>query len=102
MKKTIGILACTLLMGLCGCIEDDFSTSSADVLAFSTDSVKFDTVITAQSTPTKQFVVYNRSKKQLRIESIRMAGNSDKGHFFLNVDGTKEWWPMPGDRTWCD
>ncbi len=89
MKKTIGILACTLLMGLCGCIEDDFSTSSADVLAFSTDSVKFDTVITAQSTPTKQFVVYNRSKKQLRIESIRMAGNSDKGHFFLNVDGTK-------------
>lgn len=71
-----------------GCINDDISTSSSDVLAFSTDTVAFDTVITAQSTPTKQFMVYNRSKKKIVISSISIAGNS-KGKFYINVDGLK-------------
>lgn len=87
MKNILLLVALVAL--LTACIEDNFSTSTTDVLEFSTDSVKFDTVITAQSTPTKQFVVYNRGKKQLRISSIKMAGRSDKGHFYLNVDGVK-------------
>ena len=87
MKNILLLVALAAL--LTACIEDNFSTSTTDVLEFSTDSVKFDTVITAQSTPTKQFVVYNRGKKQLRISSIKMAGRSDKGHFYLNVDGVK-------------
>lgn len=71
-----------------GCINDEFTTSPSDVLAFSVDTVAFDTVITGDGTPTKQFVVYNRSKKQINISSIRVLGESE-GHFFLNVDGTK-------------
>lgn len=72
------------------CINDDFTTSPTDVLSFSVDSVKFDTVITAQSTPTKQFLVYNRSKKQLNISSIKIESNEGTGaHFYLNVDGVK-------------
>ena len=70
------------------CIDDEFSTSLSDLLAFSTDTVKFDTVITRQGSPTKQFLVYNKGKKMLNISSIRVAGES-KGHFFLNVDGMK-------------
>lgn len=83
-------LAMCVATALSSCINDDFTTSPSDVLAFSTDSVKFDTVITAQGTPTKQFVVYNRSKKQVSISSIKVESNDGTGaHFYLNVDGTK-------------
>ena len=75
-------------VALSSCIDDEVSTSSSDILSFSTDTVKFDTVITKQGSPTKQFLVYNKGKKSLNISSIRVAGES-KGHFFLNVDGMK-------------
>jgi len=81
-----------VLCGCCvltGCINDDFTTSSSDVLAFSTDTVAFDTVITLQGTATKQMVVYNRSAKQINISSIKVAGTATKGHFHLNVDGIR-------------
>ena len=71
------------------CIEDGFTTSSSDVLAFNRDTVAFDTVITLQGTATKQMVVYNRSNKQINISSIKVAGNATKGHFHLNVDGIR-------------
>lgn len=71
------------------CIEDGFTTSSSDKLAFNTDTVAFDTVITLQGTATKQLVVYNHSPKQINISSIKVAGLTDKGHFHLNVDGLR-------------
>lgn len=80
--------AALALAPLAGCIEDGFTTNPSDVLAFSTDTVAFDTVITGMGTPTKQFLVKNKSKKQLNISSIKVAGISN-GHFFINVDGMK-------------
>lgn len=71
------------------CIEDGFTTSSSDVLAYNTDTVAFDTVITLQGTATKQMVVYNHSSKQINISSIKVAGLSSKGRFHLNVDGIR-------------
>ena len=71
------------------CIEDGFTTSPNDLLDFDTDTVAFDTVITLQGTATKQMVVYNHSKKQINISSIKVAGLSQKGHFHLNVDGVR-------------
>lgn len=77
-----------IMLGATSCIDDDFSSSSTDLLEFSTDTVAFDTVITLQGTATKQFLVHNRGKKQLNISRISMAGEGS-GHFFLNVDGQK-------------
>lgn len=88
MKQILPLVAVIFLTALTACINDDYTTSSTDVLTFSTDSVTFDTVVTRQGTPTKQFVVYNRSKKQVSISSIKVEGN-DKGRFFINVDGVK-------------
>ena len=83
-------IACSLvLLAFTSCIEDGFTTSSSDVLAFNKDTVAFDTVITLQGTATKQMVVYNRSKKQISISSIKVAGLASKGHFHLNVDGVR-------------
>lgn len=81
------ILALSTLFS--SCIEDGFTTSSSDVLAFNKDTVAFDTVITLQGTATKQMVVYNHSKKQINISSIKVAGQASKGHFHLNVDGVR-------------
>jgi len=75
------------MMSMTACIDDGFTTSSTDVLMFSTDTVAFDTVITEQGTATKQMVVYNPSDKQINISSIRVGGTASKGHFHLNVDG---------------
>jgi len=83
----VAMIAFTGLMS--SCIEDGFTTSPGDVLAFNKDTVAFDTVITLQGTATKQMVVYNRSKKQINISSIKVAGLSPKGHFHLNVDGIR-------------
>ncbi len=82
---------CTLLLMAVAtsCIEDGFTTSSSDVLAFNRDTVAFDTVITLQGTATKQMVIYNHSKKQVNISSIKVAGLASKGHFHLNVDGIR-------------
>ncbi len=83
-------IACSLvLLAFTSCIEDGFTTSSSDVLAFNKDTVAFDTVITLQGTATKQMVVYNRSKKQISISSIKVAGLASKGRFYLNVDGVR-------------
>ncbi len=83
----VALIAITGMMS--SCIEDGFTTLSSDVLAFNKDTVAFDTVITMQGTATKQMVVYNRSKKQINITSIKVAGLSSKGHFHLNVDGIR-------------
>lgn len=85
----IVLMASVAMLAFTSCIEDGFTTSSSDVLAFNTDTVAFDTVITLQGTATKQMVVYNRSKKQINISSIKVAGQATKGHFFLNVDGVR-------------
>jgi hypothetical protein len=74
---------------LSSCIDDGFTTSSSDVLAFNMDTVAFDTVITLQGTATKQMIVYNRSPKQINISSIKVAGLASKGHFHLSVDGIR-------------
>ena len=84
----IAVICVVAILALTACINDDYTTSTSDVLTFSTDTVTFDTVVTQQGTPTKQFVVYNRSSKQVRISSIKVLGN-ENGRFFINVDGVK-------------
>ncbi|MEG1573759.1 MAG: hypothetical protein RR293_00890 [Bacteroidales bacterium] len=82
------ILCAGLIMALTGCFKEDFSSSSADRLSFSTDSIRFDTIFTQQGTATKIFKVYNRNDKALLISSIVIANAANTG-FFINVDGSK-------------
>ena len=68
-----------------GCISDDFTDSPSDLLTFSTDTLRFDTVFTDLGTPTARLKVFNRASKSLNISSIRMR--TDDGVFTMNVDG---------------
>lgn len=67
------------------CISDSMTTSSSDVLAFSRDTVNFDTVFTDLGTPTARLVVRNPAKKGINISSIRFRRADTE--FSLNVDG---------------
>lgn len=69
------------------CIEDGFTTSSNDLLEFSTDTLSFDTVFTGETTATKRFLIYNRHQKQINIAHISLEGTPEGARFTLNVDG---------------
>lgn len=85
--RTIFFFVISLVMSsvVVSCISDDFTTSSSDVLTFSTDTLRFDTVFTDLGTPTARLKVYNRASKAINISSIRMR--NDDGVFTMNVDG---------------
>lgn len=74
-------------MALLGsCTDEDFSESSSDLLTFSTDTLKLDTVFTNIPTPTKTFWVYNKSGKNIRLQTVRLERGNQSG-FRVNVDG---------------
>ncbi|MDE6022576.1 MAG: hypothetical protein K2G13_03640, partial [Muribaculaceae bacterium] len=68
-----------------GCISDDFTDSPSDLLTFSTDTLRFDTVFTDLGTPTARLKVFNRASKAVNISRIGMR--DDNGIFSINVDG---------------
>lgn len=68
-----------------GCISDDISYSPTDILAFSRDTVNFDTVFTGVGTPTARLVIANRASKGVVISSIRFK--NPNSIFSINVDG---------------
>lgn len=67
------------------CISDSMTTSSGDTLAFSRDTVDFDTVFTDLGTPTARLIVFNRARKGVNISSIRLQ--NENSNFQINVDG---------------
>lgn len=87
-QTTIMFIIAAIVFAATSCIEDSFTTSSNDLLEFSCDTLSFDTVFAEVGTPTRQFVVYNRHKKQINISSISLSGVAE-GKFFINVDGMK-------------
>ena len=66
--------------------EDNYSSSSQDLLSFSADTVRFDTILSTINTPFNAFMVYNRNSKPLLISSIRLKNAGESG-FKINVDG---------------
>ena len=80
-----------LLMSLClfmaSCNDDEaYTTSPSALLAFSSDTIRFDTVFTTIGSATQLFKVYNRGDEPMMLSSIRLAGRGETG-FRVNVDG---------------
>lgn len=93
MKKAYILVVILLsVIGFAACDDsDDFSSDTGLKLSFSTDTVKFETVLSETGSPTKQFMIYNRNSKGLRIESIELMSPETSG-FSMNIDnerGTK-------------
>lgn len=67
--------------------SDDFTTSRSALLTFSTDTIKFDTVISTIGSSTRQMMVYNRNADGVRVMTARMKKGSDTP-FRVNVHGS--------------
>ncbi|MDL2215085.1 hypothetical protein LJC00_02715 [Dysgonomonas sp. OttesenSCG-928-M03] len=66
--------------------NDHFSTDSNMRLAFSSDTIRFDTVFTSLGTATKRLKIYNRNSDALTINNVELM-NAAKTGFRMNVDG---------------
>lgn len=81
------ILFGTLLCCTLGCKDEDkFTSSSGAILAFSNDSIRFDTVFTTVGSSTKRFMVYNNNKEGVRIANVSFRSGGAAG-FRINLDG---------------
>ena len=72
---------------LSSCNDDDFGSYSKGTLAFSTDTLTFDTIFSTVGSTTKKILVYNRTKQSINILSIALKGENNSP-FRLNVDGS--------------
>ena len=62
------LTAVCLLLGITACMADEEYTTAMDArLTFSKDTISFDTIFSGQPTGTYTFMVYNPSKKAIRI-----------------------------------
>jgi hypothetical protein len=68
------------------CRKEKFNSTGN--LSFSVDTLIFDTVFTTIGSTTKQFKLYNKDKKGLKIEEIQLMGGTNSP-FRINVDGLK-------------
>ena len=85
-QRQIGWLMAIVIL-LMACSDDDsFTTSPSNLLTFSVDSVKLDTVFARVPSSTSTFWVYNKSGNGLRCSSVRLAQGNQTG-FRVNVDG---------------
>lgn len=83
----IYIFAAVALM-FTACMDDEnFSLSKSDLLTFSADSIKLDTVFSTVPSSTRSFWAYNKTSHDLRCKNIRLDNGNQIG-FRANVDGT--------------
>lgn len=80
------VLLVMALIGITACSDEDFSSSPALSLTFSTDTIKFDTIFSKVPSSTRTMWVYNRSGKDLRCTNVRLLNGNQTG-FRVNVDG---------------
>ena len=80
------ILAWGLMMGACS-DDESYSTSTQDLLTFTADTLKMDTVFANVGSATYTFWAYNRTDKAIRLNTVRLRNGNQTG-FRVNVDGS--------------
>ena len=85
--------ACKLVFFiLCGslffysCTEEKEQWATPSVLAFSNDTVRFDSVFESEVSPTKLVRIYNRARTPVRIPRLSLVGG-EQSPFSLLIDG---------------
>ncbi|HEY0262832.1 MAG TPA: hypothetical protein VGB95_07380, partial [Chitinophagales bacterium] len=87
MKKSLffAIFSAFLLIALTQCKKEP--TINGTGIAFSNDTLTFDTVFTTLGSTTQYFKVYNRTSKDITISNVKLLG-AQGSQFRINVDGT--------------
>lgn len=66
--------------------DDNFSASPYNMLTFSEDTVRFDTLFSKTPSSTRTFWAFNKSANGIRCSSIRLQNGNQTG-YRVNVDG---------------
>ena len=88
MRRFISVVTCLCLSVLIfsSCRKDNITTNPSDKLAFSTDTLTFDTVFTTLGSTTLYFTVHNPNSQKISISNIHLSGG-ENSIFRLNIDG---------------
>jgi hypothetical protein len=78
-----------ILLTLCSCRSDFETVPSSGKLTFSKDTIYLDTVFTNISSSTYSLKVYNKSKNDITIPSIKL-GKGLSSKYRMTVDGLQE------------
>ncbi len=68
------------------CVDESYADEASVTLAFSVDTLSFDTVFVTVATPTHAVVVYNRGSRDVLLSQVTLEGGRES-RFRLNVDG---------------
>ncbi|QKG79021.1 hypothetical protein [Tenuifilum thalassicum] len=71
---------------LFSCEQERFTSDPSIKLSFSSDTILFDTVFTTIGSSTRYLKVYNKSKRDIKISEIKLAGG-ESSPYRINVDG---------------
>lgn len=80
---TFAILSVTLFSA---CQKEEFITTADAKVAFSKDTLRFDTVFTQVGSATRFFKILNPHNQPIKISKIYLA-KGDQSYFNLNIDG---------------
>ena len=87
-KHILYIIGIVLLSAFSACTDDEtFSTSTSNLLTFSTDTVRLDTTFSNVPTTAKSLWLFNRSGAGIRLSSVRLENGNQSG-YRVNVNGT--------------
>ncbi len=87
MRQILVTLSCIFLIALISCTDDfDQTVLNSGKLTFSKDTVYLDTIFSSISSSTRTLKIYNTSKKNVTIPTIKL-GRGEASFYRLNVDG---------------
>ena len=88
MMKFLSFFVLTICFSVSfmSCKKDKLLTDPSATVAFSQDSVLFDTVFTTIGSATRNIRVINNNNQKINISSIRLEQGASSS-FFMNVDG---------------
>ena len=76
-----------LVIAISSCRKDqNFITDSSALIAFSKDTLRFDTVFTTQGSATRLIKVFNKNDQPIKLSKVYLE-KSNNSLFNLNVDG---------------
>ena len=89
MRVMKNLLSCSIvcLIVICSCKKDQIITDKSAGIAFSADTVLFDTILTSIGSVTKRFKIYNPHSEAIVIKDLYVGGGTSS-YYKINVDGT--------------
>jgi hypothetical protein len=81
------LLVILVLLSLSSCTKNSFIMSKDAAVAFSVDTLQFDTVFVTTGSVTQSVKIINPNSQKLRLTDIRLMGGV-QSYFSINIDGS--------------